>query len=428
LAAWDLNLTNGTQINPSGYYNGWATQFMLEQNLPLWGAQVYGGYRLSGGFLANYDKNRTQEDGEWIVGMKVNLLRDGVIDRRRVAIGQARLDMELAQPIILRQYLDFIRAAAFAYGQWTAAGKRLQVTEELLKLAQQRQEWIQLQIQAGAVADIVNVDNLRLVINRQLMITQAQRRFEQAALELSLFWRDDQEAPQIAKREQLPEKFPLLMQAEPSLLDGHLSKAYLFRPELRRLELSKQKLEWEKRLARNALLPNVDLSLEAINSKAVKREKDIEKNEIAAKLDFKMPLQQSEARGRIEVATAQMQRLQLEQQFAKDRIEQEVKDAFSALAATGKLLELAEKNVYLSQQLEVAEWTRVQQGSSDLLNLQIREQATFDARLMEIEAKADQFRASIQYRTAIAADAPSQILGKTYQDLWIYQQNIKKQK
>ena len=63
------------------------------------------------------------------------------------------------------------------------------------------------------------------------------------------------------------------------------------------------------------------------------------------------------------------------------------------------------ENVRLAVELEKAETILFQQGATDLLTLQIREQATFDARQLEVEAQADFFRAMAFYRAAVAADA-----------------------
>jgi outer membrane protein TolC len=63
-------------------------------------------------------------------------------------------------------------------------------------------------------------------------------------------------------------------------------------------------------------------------------------------------------------------------------------------------------NVELSQQLQEAENERVKQGAADLLALQLREQAMFEAKVLEVEAQAEYFRAQANYRAAVAADAP----------------------
>jgi outer membrane protein TolC len=51
-----------------------------------------------------------------------------------------------------------------------------------------------------------------------------------------------------------------------------------------------------------------------------------------------------------------------------------------------------------------AEQTRFNQGATDLLALQIREQALLEAQFAEVTAQADFFIALADYRAAIAAD------------------------
>jgi outer membrane protein TolC len=73
---------------------------------------------------------------------------------------------------------------------------------------------------------------------------------------------------------------------------------------------------------------------------------------------------------------------------------------------------MTRKNVDLARQLETAENERLKEGATDLLALQLREQATFDAQVLEVEAQADYFRAQANYRAAIAIDAPASLTRK----------------
>lgn len=100
-----------------------------------------------------------------------------------------------------------------------------------------------------------------------------------------------------------------------------------------------------------------------------------------------------------------MARLENDRLFSRDRITADVKDSHSALAAAHQALEMTRKNVELAGLLEDAENERLKQGATDLLALQIREQASFDARVLEVDAQAELFRAYANYRAAIAADA-----------------------
>ena len=408
MGAFDLNLNAGGAMNLAGYYDGRTGYAMMEQPLPFWGGSVYGGYRLSSGFLPNYNKDRTGVDGEGVLGFRLPLLRDGTIDRRRASLWQAQIDQELADPIILRQYLDFIRGASVAYYNWVAAGQRLNFTEELLRIAKDRDSAIAEQVKKGASAPIVQVDNQRLVVSREIAVVQALRRFQGAAIELSLFYRTREKAePIVPERERVPGSFPPHPRMDESQVVADIAKAAIFRPEMRRIELLMEKTEIDRKLAKNNLLPNVDVGIEAGQLFGNNRPKDMEVNEVEAKIEFKLPLQRREAKGRVDIADATLERLGNDKRFARDRIAADVRDSYSALIAAHDALKMTRKNVELARQLEKAENERLKQGAADLLALQIREQATFDAQVLEVEAQAEYFRAQANYRAAIASDAPT---------------------
>lgn len=410
LGSFDLNLNAGGTAGLAGYYDGRTGYTMLEQPLPFWGGSVYGGYRLSSGFLPNYNKDRTGVDGEGVLGFRIPLLRDGTIDRRRASLWQAQIDQELADPIILRQYLDFIRAATISYYSWVAAGQRLAYAEELLRIAKDRDSAIAEQVKKGASAPIVQIDNQRLVVSREIATVLALRRFQSGSIELSLFYRTREQAePIVAMRDRVPAAFPPHPRPDEAQLTADIAKAAVFRPEIRRIELLVEKVEIDRKLAKNNLLPSLDVGIEAGQFLGGNRPRDIERNEVEAKIEFKLPLQRRDAKGRIDIADATIGRLNNDKRFARDRIAADVQDAYSALIAAYDALKMTRRNVELARQLEKAENERLKQGATDLLALQIREQATFDAQVLEVEAQADYFRAQANYRAAIAADAPASL-------------------
>ncbi|MEQ1851963.1 MAG: TolC family protein [Chthoniobacteraceae bacterium] len=413
LGAFDLNLNGGASFVPSGFYDGQTGYATLDQPLPFWGGNVYGGYRLSSGFLPNYNKDRTGVDGEVVLGFRLPLLRDGTIDRRRATLFQARIDQELANPVILRQHLDFIRAASIAYYNWLAAGHRLDLAEELLRIAKDRDTAIAEQVKKGASAPIVQVDNQRLVVSREIGVVQALRRFQAGAIELSLFHRTlTEDQPIVVPRSRLPKAFPAHKEPRTSQLAADIARATNFRPEIRRIALTIDKAQVDRRLAKNNMLPTLDFGLQANQAVGNNTPRDIEKTELEAKFEFKLPLQRREAKGFLEAIDAQLARLENEKTFARDRITADVRDSYSAIIAAYDQLKQTRRNVDLSQQVQDAEAERLKQGATDLLALQIREQATFDAKVLDVEAHAEYFRAQANYRAAVAADAPAALVKK----------------
>lgn len=399
---FDFNVFAKAFGNPSGYYQSRTLDAGFEQFLGAWGSSVFGGYRLTRGTLPDYDKNRTQGDGEPRVGVRIPLLRDGSIDRRRAALLQARLDRELADPFIQRQQLDFIRAAAFAYWQWLGAGQRLSIAEELLRVAIDRGQALTNQANAGLVRPIVLTDNQRLVVSRQIGVVQARRRFEASAIALSLFHRDGLGNPLPPGRDRLPPAFPTVLAPDPGRVEPDMVAARVQRPELRRIQLQRDRANIDRRLARNNLLPNLDVGASVSQDFGVERYKDKGELEIEAGIEFKVPLQRREARGRLEAVEAQIERLGAEEAFARDRIAADIRDAFSAWEAAFEQARQTQLNVDLAVDLQEAEKTLFERGAADLLALQIREQATFEARVLAADALAEYFRARADYDTAVA--------------------------
>lgn len=403
--AFDFNLFARVFGTPAGFYESGTLDSGFEQFTGIWGATIFGGYRITrGDELPDYDSTRTQRDGEPRLGMRIPLLRDGSIDRRRAALLKARLDEELADPFIQRQQLDFIRAATVAYYTWMAAGERLRVTEHLLRVARDRESALTSQVESGLAARIVLTDNRRLVVAREIAVVQARRRFEGSSLALSLFLRGAEDEPIVAGRERLPSSFPAVAAPAGGRLEADIETALKRRPEIARLELALGKLEVDRRLARNQMLPSLDLGVTASQDFGEDTYKDKGEFEVQGGIELRVPLQRNEAKGRLAEVEAEIERLARERGFAHDRIRAETQDAFSALTAAHDQIRQTGLNVDLARELQAGEEERFRRGATDMLALQLREQAAFDAEVLAVDALADYFRAMADYRAATAAD------------------------
>lgn len=403
--AFDFNFFARVFGTPAGYYESGTLDTGFEQFTGLWGATIFGGYRLTrGDTLPDYDSTRTQEGGEPRLGLRVPLLRDGSIDRRRAQLLKAKLDQEAADPFIQRQQLDFVRAATVAYYGWVAAGERLRIAEQLRKVAEQRTTALEEQAGSGLLAPIVLVDNRRLVVSREIAVVQARRRFEAAGLALSLFFRDRDDEPVVAGRERHPGAFPPVAASATARIDADLAAAMERRPEVARFRLAIEKLEVDRRLAKNQMLPSLDLGVTASRDVGDERYFDKDEFEVQGGIEFRVPLQRRDAKGRIAEIEGQIAQASNDQRFARDRIGAEVRDAHSALVAAHRQIAQAALNVELAIELQAGEDERFRRGASDLLALQIREQAAYDAEVLEVDAIHEYFRAAADYRAATAAD------------------------
>ncbi|MDX2024243.1 MAG: TolC family protein [Deltaproteobacteria bacterium] len=384
------------------YYPYYTIDSVIEQPTTLWGTNVFGGYRWGRGDVPPYYGNvETARGGELRAGVSVPLLRNGPIDRRRASIEQAKLGQKVADGDLALVRIDVLRAAAYRYWDWVMAGRRLAIAKELLGIAEARDEAVHRRSQAGDVAQIDKVDNERAIAERTERVVAFTRSLDQAAIALSLFVRDSQGEPVRPAPSRLPLSLPEPQHLHDAPLAGELERALSQRPEMLRLRAQRQQLELERTWAKNQKLPGLDVGVVASRDLG-QGDPRFARTEVAANVMLDVPLQRRVATGREQAAMAGIERLRAEEQMAKDRIEAEVRDSLSALEAAWKRVGLARRQRGLAIQLEKAERTRFELGESNLLLVNLREQASADAALVEAEALGTWLRAKADYRAALA--------------------------
>ena len=405
MGAFDLNLTGGVEGQGTTYDNV-RTNLAVSQGLPVAGLGLFAGYRTGFGDFPTYNLNqKTADGGEYRAGFSMPLLRDRAIDRPRATIQQARLDVAIAEPVIERQRLDFQRAAARTYWNWVAAGQRLKVVETLVKLAVDRDVQLRAKVDVGPTANIERVDNQQNIALRNGVLVQAQRAFQQATIDLSLFLRDESARPTLAGLERLPE-FPAVEPVDAAEFEDALWTAFELRPEPRRLRLQRDKVAVELRYALNQTLPGVNAVVAASQDagpgkSSLSGPNGLDRTNVSAGVALQLPVQRRDARGRASAAQAQI--IQIEQQLrqAEDVVRAEVQDAFSALERAVEFYRQAKQRVDLARLVARAERALLAGGRSDVLRVTLREQAAFDAEVVEIGALLDYFRALADFRAAV---------------------------
>jgi outer membrane protein TolC len=240
------------------------------------------------------------------------------------------------------------------------------------------------------------------VVSRELEVLAAEREFQGAALALSLFLRTPEGDPIVPGEDRLPPAFPPTDVAAELNLDQGLVFAVERRPELVQLELELESLELERRLARNSRLPYLDARFEAADNFGEDLYADRSATELRGELAFKFPLQNREAGGKLEEVEAKTGQARQKLAFATDKVVNEVRDSWVALQTAQGQTDRAALNVTLARQMRDVEAEQFRLGASDLLALQIREAAAFDAEKKAVEAFLDFYTALADYRAAVA--------------------------
>ncbi len=396
--AFDTKLSAKSQSNQFGYYRNRVNGAEITQPLRELGAEVFAGYKRGQGNFGPWEQDLlTLSRGEWSAGLRLPLFRNRETDEQRTQLLLARLSIELADASIEKRRLKLLEAASKSYWDWVSAGHKLAIAEDLLKIAEERNDQIQESADAGEIAAIEVVDNQRAVLERRSAVVAAERDFRAAQLELSLFYRDDGGQPKVAQREWVPE-FPAPKMIPEDRREADLAQALIRRPEAASTLVEMQQANAGLRLARNRLLPEVDVTARYGRDDGMG---SITKrgDEFVAELTIKTPFQRRKAKGEAAIGRAKLGQLEQELRFVRDRIQVEVRSALATLDAAFERLELAQAEMAVARQLADAERERFGLGDSTLFVVNLRELSAAGARLKVVSAIADCHKSIAVYRT-----------------------------
>ena len=405
--AFDLKLKADSMNMPKGFYENYRHSIGAEQPL-FGGGSLFGGYRLgTGSFPSYYGERETNRGGELKAGIAIPLAQNRRIDDRRAELWRSRWAVDAVEPEIQAQLIDFIRAATITYWNWVAAGRNVQIAEDLLENATDRDDNLRTRVQRGDASPIELTDNERLIVSRRTKLIDAQRKFQQSAFKLSLFLRDASGEPLVVDDSRLPREFPAATDPANRELGADIAAAIANRPELRAYMIISEQLRIDLASASNLMLPQIDAVL-AI-SQDVGNPDDIKKDdkspfELEGGLIASVPLQRRKGQGKMTALQAKLSQVRAKARFTQDKIVAEVQSASAALNAAYLQLEQAIRSIELARQMEAAERRKFDLGESNLLLVNLREQSTADAASTEVEARLNYFDAQAEYRAAIASD------------------------
>ncbi len=393
---------------PLGFYENYRHYLGLEQPLMKNGADVFASYRIGRGFFEPWYKGReTDEGGEFKAGINLPLMQDKLIDERRANLGVANIEQAAAQPMIQTELIDYLLSGSVAYWDWVAAGQGVQIASDLLELANVRQEAVQTRVDEGDLAEIALVDNQRLIASRRSKLISARQKYQLASVKLSLFLRTPQGEPILPSESDLPKDFPTVNPVDASQGNALIQAAWSQRPELASLLLKQQSLSVELNQARNLALPELDwytvVSQDVGDPRKDKGKENKQPLELDTHLLLSVPLQRRKAIGKQTSLEAKLAQVRAKEEFTRNKIATQVQMALVSLEADVALIEQTQANLELAQELELAEEERFAEGESTLILVNIREQATADARSEVVAAQADYFRSLARLRAALGA-------------------------
>lgn len=403
LGRFDLVARARGDQNRLGVYDYQTFDVGVEQALAFQGMSYSAGWNKGSGDFPSYLGGLvTRSAGEYRAGLRVPLFRDREIDARRADLQRSRIGVRLAELSIDQQRLAIVQMATRRYWDWVAAGRRYNVIKQVLDIAMARDQQLREAAKLGQIPDFDVLDNERIILQRRSQLVEAERLQQLAALDLSLYYRDMQGNPSIAGLERTPAGFPPAQQLNELQLEKDIEVALNRRPEIERLRQQRAQVDVERRLAQNQKMPNIDFGLTFYQDTGTTRRVLAGPQELRTSVTFELPVQRRNAIGRLQSAEARLSQINQRERFQKDQVITEVRDAYSAVITAFKRAEVIRDEVQTTKRVEDGERTKFDLGDTNLFTLNLRELATAEAEIREVNAYADFYRAYALYELAIA--------------------------
>lgn len=381
---FDVKLKQSYSDRSRGFYDGKILDSFIEKQNSFLSSKIYAGYRKSFGSFPSYEGDSiTNSDGEYRTGIKFSLLRNSMIDQGRLDLITSKFELKESKVQLENIKIEIQRDATKAYWSWVVAGKIFQTYENLYEIAVKRNQQLEMRLKKGDIAQITLIENKRNILNRKSAMIEAQREFKNAAIYLSLFYRDENQNPKIPNEQSLPEIDFSVKELNALEIDKDTIHALSERPEIRILKIKKEQELANLEQANNLLKPQLDVDIgvsKDIGNGSIERGQT--NNYVKAELE--MPIQRRQAKGRVAASESKIKVIKYEEQLLGDKVKAEIDQIKNSLNYTSNIIKNTSEEVSLCKALEEAERERFKNGNSDFFLINMREQETARAKINQL--------------------------------------------
>jgi len=380
--------------------------------IPGWpGPELKAGFEQNSGQFLN-SADRTPAEGLLYGGFSLPLGQGLLMDERRSALRQAQAGQELAEAALINEINKLLLHAIKDYWLWMEAFYRVEILEEGLRLADQRNIAVQQGVELGQFSGLDSVESGLEVIRRKAALQEGMVFSNNMRLAISTYLWNQAGEPEELSPSVAPER-PLdtgLIISQDSLqtLSGY---ARLRHPELLKLKFRSDQLRIERALQREFLKPIVNLEYYPLltgNGLNPGGPSPYFRNNYKFGLDIQFPLFLRRARGKLALTNLEIKNIQYKTEFESLNIQNQLNQAYNEYIVGIQLVGLQDENVRLSQKLRNGEEERFRNGESSFFLVNVRERSLIDARVkwLETMGKYQKYKASVLWSSGLPPTEP----------------------
>lgn len=392
--------------------HGWNTTLsrtQLEKGLRLANSKIYvGSEQISNpqGFLAPiyHTGNPTQQTGNYtLIGLKLSLWRNLLIDPDRAALQNAKYDAKIAQAEKNLTVLDVGRLGQLAYWEWVTAKKVKDVYERLLKNGEIRNDYLILRNKKGDVGHILVTENEQYIASRKASLQSAKERLLRTEYALSLFYRNDSGDPLIPQSSLDFEDYPANLTVNLKKIDltSNIDELIEKRPDMKTLAINVAKTEVDIELAKQDLKPQVNMTTEYFER--TKEHHDMPRDYLMVMAQVSVPIERNLGNGNIAAARARQMVALKEKSYGQQVYKNEVMALRQALHLQLEQVEQSEIEYTKAQELVEAETYKFKSGGGNLFLVNLREEAQARAEASFNEARLAFMNTLLTYQALVSS-------------------------
>lgn len=393
---FDLRIDHESLFRTSGFYHGKYASQSITKPLEFAKAELSAGYRISDGDFPIYENYfNTQTAGEASIGLKMSLLRNRDIDKRRTGLQDAEFLRAIGISEEQIKLNNLLYKGISAYLDWFEARQQTTVVDELVSLANLRRTGIESRVANGDLAALSLTEFETTLLSRRIALQEAKQAGRLAQQMLSFYWRDEQGKPHaFAHEKPLPKDIHWPFSAKDYAVQT-LRQGLQRHPELQEINANINIARNKLRLAENDYLPELDLEVKVARDLG-QGSTSLAGTESFVGVSFSMPLERSRATADKSAANAKIRELNYKKQAMMETMQLNLQAQLQMLANLRQLLTLRQAQADVANTLQRQENARFQAGDSDQFLLNARETTAGRARLAAIKASVDVLRQELE--------------------------------
>lgn len=379
--------------------NEGSNKFYRNQNLDVYIPNYFGG----GISISNpFNKTQSGESGSLSLGAELPLLKGLITDYRRTALGKAKINVKMSLAERDQWINDVVRDVFTEYAQWLLAHESAEQIEGVLRLATERQRGLRKLYESGAGTSVDTLETFVQWQQYKAKFDLAVWKKEKQRLMLSMYLWDESGTPIEPLSTVYPTSAGLAwidsMVAEASGFINNPQNTEVLQPALRMSLLKVESQQLEFNLAKNQMLPSLNLQYGYYQPNAAWR---ISPNTATQSTGFGLGFQSSLF---LKQQRGQYRQLQLSLENAK--LEVDNKQRNYAVKSSALLQEFQVQKSQFDQWLGVSrnqrklydmEARRLEAGDVNFFVLNTREMRLLDLNLLALEYKFLYQQSGISY-------------------------------